>query len=234
MQLAYVTSDDRLALVRADGSEFRTIADRVASPPAWSPDGKGLAYTFDAGGNAWRVALVDAASASVRVLDRGGIGPSWSPNGRWLVDYTQPLRGRAQLHVVDTRTGRVRTVTHDASTVFGADDLQPSWSPDGTTIAFASANLSSPGATMQGGELRFVRPDGRAERRLTYHCAGADNGGSPNRINGSWLPDLVLARNGVRDDVVCGGGYDVVYAERRDRVRRDCESVRYAPSRPGT
>jgi len=47
-------------------------------------------------------------------------------------------------------------------------------------------------------------------------------------LYGTWLDDLILARNGLRDSIVCGRGRDVVIADRVDRVAPDCESVRRA------
>jgi hypothetical protein len=38
-------------------------------------------------------------------------------------------------------------------------------------------------------------------------------------------PDRFLIRDGKRDTVNCGRGRDVVRADRRDRVRRNCERV---------
>jgi hypothetical protein len=37
---------------------------------------------------------------------------------------------------------------------------------------------------------------------------------------------VIQARDRIRDAVRCGGGRDVVYADRADRVARDCEVVR--------
>jgi Tol biopolymer transport system component len=229
--LAYVTTDGRLALVEDNGAGFRTVADGLASAPEWSPDGKRLAYAYvDARTHATNVAVVDATSGASRRVDSGATQPHWSLDGSRLVDVTTgSANRRPEVHVVDLRTGRVRVVTRDGSLRFGADDVEATWSISMKKIVVASANLGRRGATMNGGELRLVTADGRREWRLTYHCATGRG-----EINGSWLPDIVLARNGVRDYVACAGGYDVVYAERRDRVRPDCESVRYAPSRRGT
>ena len=52
--------------------------------------------------------------------------------------------------------------------------------------------------------------------------AGADSffGGPGN--------DTVRARDGKKDTIACGTGRDVVYADRIDRVVRDCETVHRA------
>ena len=117
-------------------------------------------------------------------------------------------------------------MSHDSSQRFGADDFGASFTPSGQTILFTSWSPTGV-PTLGGSELRFVRPDGRSEGRLTYHCAVVEDGRGAH-IYGTWLDDVVLARNGLRDTVACGRGYDVVSGDRLDRVARDCESVRRA------
>lgn len=52
--------------------------------------------------------------------------------------------------------------------------------------------------------------------------------GAPGRhaVSGTGLADRVLARDGARDQVRCGGGEDIVFADRSDRIEPDCETVR--------
>src|SRR5205085_9400587 len=124
--------------------------------------------------------------------------------------------------VVDLRRRRVVTVSHDGGRLFGADAYDPAFAPSGSTILFGASSPSGGVA-----ELRYVQADGRRERRLTYHCVVPDEsvGG---RVYGTWLDDRVLARNGLRDTILCGRGRDVVFADPADRVARDCETVRHA------
>jgi hypothetical protein len=82
-----------------------------------------------------------------------------------------------------------------------------------------------------GTEIRLVRRDGHAERRLTYHCGVVDEGVG-GRVYGTWLADIVLARNKLRDTISCGPGHDVAYADRRDRTAPDCEVVRRGYATP--
>jgi hypothetical protein len=108
---------------------------------------------------------------------------------------------------------------------YGSDDVQPAVGPNGT-IAFAAE------PQFGSSELRFVRRDGRIERRLTYHCVRLDeNAGTA--IYGTWLADVIDARNRFRDTVSCGAGRDVVSADRRDHVGRGREGRAPALMRPG-
>ena len=159
------------------------------------------------------------------IVDRRGSFPAWSHDGHRLVDVTESTgRTRAALHVVDLRRGRVRVVSHDSSQRFGSDDFGASFSPNRKTIAFISASPTGV-PTLGGSEIRFVHPDGRNEHRLTYHCAVVEDG-LGTHMYGTWLDDLILGRNGVRDTIVCGRGHDEVSADRVDRVAADCESVK--------
>jgi len=123
------------------------------------------------------------------------------------------------IRVADLATGRVRTATHDASVFYGSDDFQPAVAPSGKTMAFAAE------PELGGNELRFVQLDGRHEHRLTYHCIRPDEN-TGGAIFGTWLPDVIDARNRFHDTVSCGAGYDLAYVDRRDRVGRGCELVR--------
>ena len=201
--LAFVAANGELTVADADGTNPHAIAR--GSFPAWSPDGTRLTYTSLGG-----VHVIRSDGTGDRLVYRNGRLPRWLSNTS-LVDSNGSVR------VIDLRSGRVRTVSHDASRFFGSDDIEATGS--GRTIAFTSI------PRMGGSEIRFVGADGRGERRLTYHCALVDEGAG-GRIYGTWLGDVVLARNNLRDRVFCGPGRDVAYVDRRDRVARDCERVR--------
>jgi Ca2+-binding RTX toxin-like protein len=97
----------------------------------------------------------------------------------------------------------------------------PAWSPDGALVAWTQR---------RGGQRRpFPGPD---EARLPHDDL---HGGSGNDLlNGGPGSDfiaagpgidVVRARDGARDLVYCGGGYDVVLADAFDRVDASCERV---------
>jgi Tol biopolymer transport system component len=250
--VAYVDSMGDLLAAPSAGDGPQRLISHGATQPAWSPDGRHIAYVglegitvADAeGGNPRRIALgafpvwshnsrriaymsvsgvgvhvIGVDGSGDRVVDRSGSFPQWTPDGRALVDVTPSGRSHGAVRVVGVSSRRVRTVSHDAARRLGSDNFAAVLAPNGKTIAFSS----TPG--VGGSEIRLVRSDGRAERRLTYHCALVDEGAG-GRVYGTWLPDIVLVRNKLRDTITCGGGQDVVYADNRDRVARDCEEVR--------
>src|SRR4051812_12825608 len=214
-RIAYVGTGG-ITVSDAEGGNAHVIAD--GGEPAWSPDGTRIAYTAASGVG---IHVIGADGTGDELVDSKATSPRWAPDGRHLLGVLYVGRGSVHnaIRVADLSTGRVRTVTHDASVFYGSDDLQPAVAPSGKTIAFAAE------PELGGTELRFVQPDGGDEHRLTYHCIRPDDGAG-RAIFGTWLPDVIYARNRFRDTVSCGAGYDVAYVDRRDRVGRGCELVR--------
>jgi RTX calcium-binding nonapeptide repeat (4 copies) len=72
-----------------------------------------------------------------------------------------------------------------------------------------------------------LRGLGGADR--VYGLGGNDvlfAGRGRDRLFGGPGKDILRARDGLRDLIVCGRGRDLVYADRADKVARDCELVR--------
>lgn len=88
------------------------VADPSATAPAWSPDGRYIAFMSNRDGN-WELYLVGADGLGLRRLTNGpehdGV-PAWSPDGQWLAFlshrtgawgvYALPLQPGADVHLV--------------------------------------------------------------------------------------------------------------------------------------
>ena len=112
---------------------LRTSPDPIMSP-AWSPDGRWLAYVSFEGGSS-RIMMQELATGLRReVTGFPGINgaPAFSPDGRRLA-LTLSRDGSPDIYVLDLESGELRRLTN------GPDiDTEPAWSPDGRTLVFTS------------------------------------------------------------------------------------------------
>jgi len=105
---------------------------------SWSPDGKQyIMTTFTKGTNKFLiVTLEDNKVKSSLEINVEGIdalvNPEWSPNGKTIL-FNGLVRGKSDLYLYYLETGEVEQLTNDLHS-----DLQPSWSSDGSEIAFIS------------------------------------------------------------------------------------------------
>ena len=144
-RIAYVTrAGARYSLHVADADgEAGQVA--LASPepiisPAWSPDGKRLAYVSFETQKAV-VWVQDVASGQRRQIAnfRGSnSAPAWSPDGRQLA-LTLSREGGSQLYLMPESGGEPRRITQGS-----AIDTEPAFTPDGRTLYFVSDRGGSP------------------------------------------------------------------------------------------
>jgi TolB protein len=224
-EIAYVREDpDRqdinagvdLWLVRADGRGARRI---VASSgwdeaPAWSPDGRRIAFQksfYEAGDREETLGAIDVWTANADgrrarnvTHDGSASSPAWSPGG----DLLAFARGNGIFVIRPAGSGRRQVARR-------ADPTPPAWSPDGRRIAFATPGEAwITGATGSGQRL-LARgassdthvpwsPDGR---RLAY--AGARGG-----VSGVF----VISATGSRPRLLSRGDEDAAWSPDGQRV----------------
>lgn len=179
-RIAYVTAtglgnEQRYELVVADADGFGPQSI-VGSPepllsPAWTPDGRQLAYvSFEQGNSA--IYLQDVATGSRELLSSGkGINgaPSFSPDGSRMA-LTLSRSGNPEIYVRDMATGRTEQLTQHWSI-----DTEPVWSPDGRYIYFTSDRGGRPQiyrVPASGGNPERVTLEGQYNARASMSPNG--------------------------------------------------------------
>jgi TolB protein len=142
-----------------DGENQRrlTVNRGLNITPAWSPDGRSLAYTSYRRGFAdLFVSLIYQGTLENPTGGRGGENylPAWSPDGTRIA-FTSGRDGNAEIYVMNRDGSNLLRLTNNP-----ADDVTPTWSPSGTHIAFTSDRSGSP-------QIYVIGADGLNLRRMT-------------------------------------------------------------------
>ena len=158
----FLTTDAEIYVIRPGGGRTHQLThnDQNDSFPAWSPDGRSIAFESSSATDmdVW-VMNVDGTGLRNLTSDAGNADrePAWSPDGNAIVFSRQsPFTGDGGLWVIGADGSNPRRLTQTNSV-----NHHPTWSPDGRWIVFSSdrdGNL----------ELYRIRPDGTGESRLTF------------------------------------------------------------------
>ena len=157
--------------------------------PRWSLDGSKVlfsSYTSVSGGwtaNIWTANADLTGATNLSPTDAWDNAASWSPDGTKIVfarDSGQIGGSSASILVMDTDgSNKVNVSDPGAARAATAWDGSPTWSPDGTRIAFARFDYS--GASGQTGDIWAVDADGSNLVQLTKT--------TPQESNPFWSPD---------------------------------------------
>jgi TolB protein len=150
-------------VIRPDGTGDRQLTSSAGENffPAWSSDGRRIAFTSTRNGTPalW---VMDADGSHQTGLTgppiAGGFVPSWSPDDRHIVFSAMAGNpAHPEIWTIDADGRNPKQVT--ATSTPGGSNA-PSWSPDGTRIAFASDRSGAP-------EVYAMHPNGTGVRQLT-------------------------------------------------------------------
>jgi len=128
--------DPELYLIERSGRIVRrlTYSPGVDTSPSFSPNGQEIAFISDRSGNP-ELYVMDVTGGNVQRLTYGqwADAPAWSPRGDSIAYERQRSQGRFDIYVVEP-TGQNNHLISEA----GARNENPSWSPDGRFLTYAS------------------------------------------------------------------------------------------------
>ena len=167
-----------LYVMDSEGANVRQITEaesEASAPPCkagaflggWSPDGKRLTfYAASATRGLGQICTVGSDGSDLTVVASEPptyhVEPSWSPDGEWIVyrfidkgASPTPEDDNHEIYIVKPDGASRTNLTNHPAT-----DIEPSWSPDGKWIVFASDRTG-------GFDLYIMKPDGSDLKRLT-------------------------------------------------------------------
>ncbi len=208
----------RLVVADADGANPRVImqSNQPLMSPAWSPDGRSLAYvSFEDHLPSIYVQILKTGARRL-VSARAGVNqaPAWSPGGKRLALTLSNRSGNLDIYVMDLATPALRRITHDPGI-----DTEAQWSNDGQSLYFTSDRDGGPQI------FQIALAPGSRPRRLTFE--GSYNARPRLSPDGTHLAFVTRQQGAYRIamlDLRGGGGMQVLTKGRFD------VSPSYAPN----
>jgi dipeptidyl aminopeptidase/acylaminoacyl peptidase len=165
-KIAYCSQRERIYsqiyVMNVDGTGAKRVTNVTtgdACGPAWSHDGKKIAYYAFALTQPSRnpeIWVMDADGSNPKRLVDHGLDPSWSRDDR-QVAFASRRDGIFQIYVMNADGSNVWRLTKH-----NAEDSNPAWAPDGRSIAYISAT----GDDRRG--LFLMAPDGSDPHGLAH------------------------------------------------------------------
>lgn len=159
--------DNNIYLMDADGkNQIKLTATNEDRYPAWSPDGKKIAFMSNRDGN-YEIYILNIESVIKDIDDKEQKNltnkegawdgdPAWSPDGKKIA-FASTRDGNYEIYLIDVDGKNVKRLTESKG-----DDRFPNWSQDGKKIVFMSESKKSGSP-----EIYIMDADGKNPKQLT-------------------------------------------------------------------
>jgi TolB protein len=174
------------------GLEQLTNSRSISLTPSLSPDGRYLAYTdFTSGRPSLYIKNIVEKKTSVANKSGVSIAPSWRNNNE--VATTLSFEGDQEIYLLKTDGTISRRVTNSRGI-----DVSPTFSPDGSKMAFVSSRNGQPQIfiqDLQSGQARRLTFSGRYNTQPSWSPAG-DKIAYSTMVNNGEIDVFVINANG--------------------------------------
>jgi len=140
-----------------DNQKRLTVYKSLNIMPAWSPDGRSIAYISfrgGRGGNIFIANIFQGTQDDLTAHKGENWLPAWSPDGTRIA-FSSTRDGNPEIYVANRDGSNVHRLTENR-----AIDTSPTWSPSGAQIAFVSDHSGSP-------QIYVIGADGTGLRKVT-------------------------------------------------------------------
>ncbi len=192
-RIAYVVVDQKarypyeLRIADYDGYNEKLVlrSKQPLMSPAWSPDGKKLAYVSFQNGHAeiFMMDIYQGKTEKLTSFPRHNGAPVFSPDGSKLA-LVLSKTGSLQVYVMDLNTKKITQITQGRS-----NNTEPYWYPDGKSLIFTSDRGGKP-------QIYRVNLDSKSTQRLTWQ--GSQNLGGQITPDGKFLVMVNQSQAGYR------------------------------------